>query len=104
MEESIMEMMDGPVITAKKKAVDNAIEAVEEKYIEYFKSQPPIFEEDGYLRLNRIITRVYLNTGTQPGNMKRDVTMGMDQEIPDNIWKDLTAGVSNALHELNQNI
>jgi hypothetical protein len=102
MEESIMDMMNGPVIEAENKAIENAKEVVELRHIDFFKSQPPfsLFPEDGYLKLNRCFTavsKIHENTGGS--SFRRDFAYEIEKScsIPQYIIDDLVQEISKAL-------
>lgn len=104
MTDSLIELMDGDYISQQKKAVNAAIESVEQKHIEWFKSQPPFYAtpEDKYLKLNRCITitsHITEKTRLQPNTPVRDFMYAIEKScnIPQDIINDLEIAVSEAL-------
>ncbi len=97
-----MDMMDGKEITAQKRAIENAIEATEQKHIEFFKSQPPMFEWDEHLKLSRCFTAVQVDSSVSGNAMRRDFKYDFEKScnLPQEIINDTVSAIKDALESI----
>lgn len=102
MSDSLIELMDGDELSRKSRAIDQAIAEVEQRHIEYFKSQPPEQEGEEHLHLSNLISKTTFSTNDSIKGMQRDVSIGMRKDLPEHIWKDLTYSLDKVLASFGQ--
>lgn len=96
MSDSILELMDGEGLTNQKKAINQVFDEVEQRHIEYFKSQPSMFDDE-YLRIREcFFLQIFPPSDTKS---ERHLYFRIDaiREIPDHIANDLNNSMAAAL-------